>query len=65
MDSVRATETAARAFLENLKIYRKKDKPSQAYDVVYHKILLFKLYAYGIRGIVNQWFKTYLCNLKQ
>jgi hypothetical protein len=23
------------------------------------------LVAYGIRGLVNQWFKSYLCNLKQ
>jgi hypothetical protein len=35
------------------------------YDVLDHKILLFKLDAYGIRGVVNQWFKTYLCNQKQ
>jgi hypothetical protein len=27
--------------------------------------LLFKLDAYGIRGLVNQWFKSYLCNRKQ
>jgi hypothetical protein len=28
-------------------------------------MLLFKLDAYGIRGLVNQWFKSYLCNRKQ
>jgi len=38
---------------------------SKAYDVLDHKILLFKLDAYGIRGLVNQWFKSYLCNRKQ
>jgi hypothetical protein len=38
---------------------------SEAYDVLDHKILLFKLDAYGIRGLVNQWFKSYLCNRKQ
>jgi len=38
---------------------------SKAYDVLDHKILLFKLVAYGIRGLVNQWFKSYLCNQKQ
>ena len=30
-----------------------------------HKILLFKLDAYGIRGLVNRWFKSYLSNRKQ
>jgi hypothetical protein len=38
---------------------------SKAHDVLNHKILLFKLDAYGIKGIVNHWFKTYLCNWKQ
>jgi hypothetical protein len=35
---------------------------SKAYDVLDHKILFSKLDAYGIRGNVNQWFKTYICN---
>ena len=35
------------------------------YDVLDHKILLFKLDAYRIRGLVNRWFKLYLCNRKQ
>jgi hypothetical protein len=64
---------AAQVFLENIqKAVGKKDQPywiffylSKAYDVLDHKILLFKLDTYGIRGIVNQWFKTYLCNWKQ
>jgi hypothetical protein len=34
----------------------------KAYDVADHNILLFKLDAYGIRGLVNQWFKSYLSN---
>jgi hypothetical protein len=38
---------------------------SKAYDVLDHKILLLKLDAYGKRGLVNQWFKSYLCNRKQ
>ena len=38
---------------------------SKAYDVLDHNILLFKLEAYGIRGLVNQWFKTYLSNQKR
>ena len=35
------------------------------YDVLDHKILLFKLDVYGVRGLVNQWFKSYLFNRKQ
>ena len=27
--------------------------------------MLFKLETYGIKGIVNQWFKSYLSNRKQ
>jgi hypothetical protein len=38
---------------------------SKAYDVLVHKILLFKLDAYGIRILVPQWFKSYLCSQKQ
>ena len=38
---------------------------SKAYDVLDYNILLFKLEAYGIRGTVNQWFKSYLSNSKQ
>ena len=38
---------------------------SKAYDVLDHKILLSKLNTFGIRVLVNQWFKSYLCNWKQ
>jgi len=37
----------------------------KAFDTVDHKILLYKLNHYGIRGTENDWFKSYLSNRKQ
>jgi len=37
----------------------------KAFDTVDHSILLKKLDHYGIRGIVNDWFTTYLTSRKQ
>ena len=36
-----------------------------AFDTVNHKILLKKLYHYGIRGNLNKWFESYLADRSQ
>ena len=37
----------------------------KAFDAVIHKILVNKLYHYGIRGNVIKWVESYLTNISQ
>jgi hypothetical protein len=38
---------------------------TKAYDILNHKILLAKLNSYGVRGIANIWFESYISHQRQ
>ena len=38
---------------------------TKAYDILNHKVLLSKLNSYGVRGIANLWYESYLPHRKQ
>jgi len=38
---------------------------TKAYDVFNHRVLLDKLYSYGVRENINSWFKSYLTDRKK
>jgi hypothetical protein len=69
----RSTETALQFFIESIQeaIERKMNPTgffldlTKAYDVLNHKILLSKLDSYGIRGVANLWFESYVSHRKQ
>ena len=38
---------------------------TEAFDCMNHEILLAKLHFYGIRGVYEDWFRSYLTNTRQ
>ena len=69
----RFTETTLQDFISNARAaIDKKLYPiglflelTKAYDVLDHQLLLEKLNSYGVRGLANSWFKSYLTNRQQ
>jgi len=71
--TMKSTETALQTFIQSTQeAIEKKLNPigifldrTKAYDVLSHKVLLSKLHSYGIRGVANLWFESYLSHHKQ
>jgi retron-type reverse transcriptase len=71
--TTKSTETALQIFIQSTQeATEKKMNPvgifldlTKAYDVLNHKVLLSKLNSYGIRGVTNLWFESYLSHQKQ
>jgi hypothetical protein len=68
----KSTETALQIFIKSVQEAVKKNEPNwnfldltKAYGVLNHKVLLSKLNSYGIRGVTNLWFESYLSHQKQ
>jgi hypothetical protein len=69
----RSTETAIQSFLASVQeaIEKKENQIgifcdlTKAYDAINHDNLLSKLREYGVRGMANIWFKSYLAHRKQ
>ena len=59
------TEEVRKALDDNLLAVGVFIDLQKAFDTVDHHILLNKLDHYGVRGVANRWFKSYLMNRKQ
>jgi hypothetical protein len=68
-----STKTAILSFFESIQESIGKEENqirifcdlTKACDAISHDILLTKFISYGVRGIVNSWFESYLAHWKQ